>query len=446
MNDDQTLVTKLMTETGLGSSPCAIALEEAKSYEGAKALLAKHGAALSVVTIEARRKAVEESRAERAAATTDEERPHHQESASSLQPKEWCPRFKSWNTTSEAAEIGTLQHYAAETRDLSQLDDLQAEKVQMCLDFVDNRLAELKTKFPDARLETEVYGQIDDVEWPTMNERSTSGGFVDVVIPFDEGRQVEIWDYKFGQWAVEPPDNNLQGIVYVLNHRHRYPNLQRATVGFLMPYLDKIQHHTFTAEDFPGLYVRVKRLVAIRQHSRNLDENPSFNTCMWCANIGNCKRVSDAVYRAASKFSPLKVPADPDPNKISSASDISAWVQFADVCKAYGSAVRERCTEKVLDDKNLCPESHDLVNQPVREIQDNAAWIQFLQDNGIPQSVLDRVMKVTLGEAEKAFSAMAERGQKTAFAKEMLEKASAAGLLAIGQTKIFLRAKRQSAE
>ena len=442
--NNQDLIKQLMNDTGLGMSPCSIALEETNDdITAARALLDQYGAKLAIITVEKRRKAVEEARKMQAEEAPEGERPHHPESASSLQPKEWCPNFQNADTTNEAAEIGTLQHYAAETGDLSDLDDVQAEKVQMCLDFVEQRFDEIKKQYPDAVLEKEVYGDIDEVEWPTMAERSTSGGFVDVVITFDEGRQVEIWDYKFGKWAVEPPDNNLQGIVYVLNHRNRYPQLQKARVGFMMPYLDSIQSHVFTTDDFARLYVRVKRLVALRQHGKNLQGNPCFTTCMWCRNIWNCKELAQEVYQAAQKFAPLKVPEDPDIYKINSQSDVSGWVQFADVCKAYAQSIRERCTELVLENEELCPESHDLVNQTDSKIPDNHKFIEFLRTQGVNESVLQRIIKVTKGDAEKAFKDMAERGRKTQFAEEQIELAKSQGLIVPDRPKIFLRAKRQ---
>jgi hypothetical protein len=390
---------------------------------------------------------VAEARAKGFWTTTEEERPHHAESASSLQPKEWCPAYTSRDTTNEAAELGTLQHYAAETGDLSGLDDEQAEKVVMCLDFIQGRFDAIKKDYPDAKLETEVYGDIDEVEWPTMNERSTSGGFVDVVISFDEGRRAEIWDYKFGKWPVETPDNNLQGIVYVLNQRHRCPQLKEATVGFMMPYLGKIQKHTFTEEDFPALYVRVKRLVAVRQHGRNIEENPCFTTCMWCGRLAECKAVQKAVYRAAKKFSPLKVPEDPNyaAAQVTSAV-VSQWIQYADVCKAFGSAIRERFTDKVVEDPELCPESHNLVEQNLTKIDDQVKWRVFLRELGLEDKAVAPKTKITLEDSKRLISSLAERGQKTAFVEEVVERAKAAGLIVPDRKKIFLQVKRPSSD
>ena len=382
----------------------------------------------------------------RAAETTETERSHHAESASGLQTKEWCPRFKNMSGTSDAAELGTKQHYAAETGDLTGLDDLQAMKVQDCIDFIENRYKDIHKKFPDAEMLAEQYGTIDEIEWPTMNERSTSGGFVDVEILFDGGKKAEIWDYKFGRWEVEPAENNLQGIVYLLNRFKKNPQLEECTVGFLMPYLDKIDYHTFYRKDFPMLYTRVKRLVMIRQHGKNLEENPSFNTCMWCANMINCKKLTSAVVQAAQKFAPLKVPANTDPNSITEKSDISAWLQFSDVLKAYAAAVRHNCTELVLETEDLLPESHDLVNQTMREVKDATLLVKSLEEFGVPANVIDRIRKITLTDAEKAVGDTAERGHKTAQIDLFKESLNERGVVGPGTVKIFLKAKRVKAE
>jgi hypothetical protein len=438
-------IALLMKETSLGPSPVTLAIEESENLDDARDLLKSFGARLTQMIVVRRRAQVEAERARRDSVSS-EERPHHKESASSLQPKEWCPRYKSESSSNEAAEIGTLQHYAAETGDLSGLDDTQAEKVTVCLDFIANRVKELRAQYPDLVDIKEVYGEIDEVEWPTMNERSTSGGFVDRVLLFDDGRQAEIWDYKFGKWPVEPAENNLQGIVYLLNLRKQYPTLERARVGFLMPYLDIIDFHDFTQADFPELYVRVKRLVAKRQDPNLAEENPSFTTCMWCANIAKCKAVTNAVVKAAKKFSPLKVPKNLDPNSISASDDISAWIQFGDVCSAYGSAVRELCTQLVVEDPALVPESHDLIDQTLREVSDQSKWKAFLADKGVPSSVLERISKISLTSATKALRDLAPRGEKELFSKAAEAEAAEAGLLVPGTTKIFLRAKRPQVE
>jgi hypothetical protein len=440
---DKKLLKTLQSETGLGEFPCAAALERSETLDQARALLKEHGARLSVIHIDEKRAQVEAARAKE---TTEKDRSHHAESASSLQTKEWCPRFRNQGGTSEAAELGTRQHYAAETGNMSGLSDHEAEKVQECLDWLTDRYKGIRAEYPDAKLVTESYGEIDELEWPTMNERSTSGGFVDVEILFDGGKQAEIWDYKFGRWAVEPAENNLQGIVYLLNRFKKTPQLEKCTVGFMMPYLAKIDYHVFERKDFEKLYIRVKRLVTIRQYGKNLSENPSFNSCMWCANMVDCKAITKAVVGAVTKFAPLKVPANPDPNAINDKSDISAWLTFADVCKMYAASIRYHCTEETVTNKDLVPDSHELVKQDIRVVKKVNEYLDALRQFGVTEESLDKIRKVSLTDGEKAVAATMKRGEKTAQLELFKEHLAEKNITEIGQTKIFLKAKREKAD
>lgn len=380
------------------------------------------------------------------------ERPHHPESASSLQPKEWCPAYTGRDETNEAAEIGTKLHEHAERGTTEGLDDEEAALVQMCLDHVAACEAELKARYGHVKKIQELSGVIDRVEWPYMKEKSTSGGFVDVVLASGppEAPVIHVIDYKFGAWPVEPAANNLQGIVYLLNYRQKHPTLAEATVSFLMPKLGRVDTHTFTAEDFPKLYTRVKRLVDLRARLAagkirpETVENPCYTTCMWCGNLGACKAVAKDMVRAAEKFAPLAVPKNLDIQSINARSDVSEWVKFSDVLKSYAGAVRARCTDLVISNPKLVPETHTLQTQAEREVADYSRLEAVMQEFGVPDEVIDALKKIGLTEAKRAVGDAQPRGAKTARIKEFDEALVDTGVLVPTGQKIFLKAKRET--
>jgi hypothetical protein len=133
---------------------------------------------------------------------------------------------------------------------------------------------------------------------------------------------------------------------------------------------------------------------------------------------------------------------------------VSQWIQYADVCKAFGSAIRERFTDKVVEDPDLCPESHNLVEQNLTKIDDQVKWRVFLRELGLEDKAvapktkitLEDSNKITLEDSKRLISSLAERGQKTAFVEEVVERAKAAGLIVPDRKKIFLQVKRPSSD
>tara|TARA_Y100000289_G_scaffold25161_1_gene24583 strand:+ start:225 stop:491 length:267 start_codon:yes stop_codon:yes gene_type:complete len=61
---------------------------------------------------------------------------HHELGPSTLKYVEICPSYRSSNETNIFAEEGTMLHSAAETGDLSGLDEEQLKQVVACLDYI----------------------------------------------------------------------------------------------------------------------------------------------------------------------------------------------------------------------------------------------------------------------------------------------------------------------
>lgn len=380
------------------------------------------------------------------------QRAHHPESASSLQPKEWCPAYIGREGTSEAAEIGTKLHDHAERGTTAGLDDDEAALVQLCLDHVAACKEEMRQAFGNVKQIQEVYGDIDKVEWPHMKAKSTSGGYVDVVLESQtpEGPIIHVIDYKFGKWPVEEAENNLQGFVYVLNYRRQHPKLLKASVSFLLPQLEEINTHTFVQADFPAMYARVKRLVYLRAKikegkvSITAHERPCYHTCMWCGRIAECETLAKEIVRAGKKFVPLAVPEDLSIQSINKSSDISTWVKFADVLKSYAGAVRDRCTNLVVENPELEPDTHTLVDQADREIADHKRLEELLVETGVPIDKVVTLRKIGLTEAKKAVGDLAPKGSKTAMMKSFDDTLVDEGVVTEVGRKIYLRAKREA--
>jgi hypothetical protein len=61
---------------------------------------------------------------------------HHELGPSTLKYVEICPSYRSSNETNPFAEEGTMLHEAAETGELSGLNEEQLRHVVSCLDYI----------------------------------------------------------------------------------------------------------------------------------------------------------------------------------------------------------------------------------------------------------------------------------------------------------------------
>ena len=61
---------------------------------------------------------------------------HHELGPSTLKYVEICPSYRSSNETNPFAEEGTMLHEAAETGELSGLNEEQLRHVVACLDYI----------------------------------------------------------------------------------------------------------------------------------------------------------------------------------------------------------------------------------------------------------------------------------------------------------------------
>jgi hypothetical protein len=70
----------------------------------------------------------------------------------------------------------------------------------------------------------------------------------------------------------------------------------------------------------------------------------------------------------------------------------------------------------------------------------------FLRELGLEDKAVAPKTKITLEDSKRLISSLAERGQKTAFVEEVVERAKAAGLIVPDRKKIFLQVKRPSSD
>ena len=88
---------------------------------------------------------------------------------------------------------------------------------------------------------------------------ATIFGTVDVVII--KGDHVDVVDYKFGRGEIDDSDINIQGQAYLLGVMDKFPELQTATVHFVIPRRDEILTHDYKREDMEDIRLRINLIV-----------------------------------------------------------------------------------------------------------------------------------------------------------------------------------------
>lgn len=391
------------------------------------------------------------------------DRPHHPFSPSKLQSLEACPCFKGRDGTNEAAQRGTLQHKATETReDIAALDDTEAAAVAECIDFIDQR----KVAMEEARAAAgenappvielvEDYLPIDD-EWiehwdeaakAFVRTRGTTAGYIDRAIISHDRAVAEIVDFKFGRWAIEKAENNLQGIAYALGLRKMFPTLQKVRVYFKLPHQDHLDMHEFDLErDGAALYLRVKTVVARAVECTIAPTDfqravPTIPTCLFCARLGRCDVVAAEMLKLAHKFAPLQVPADVTPSRLRGKEDAAVALRCASVAKAWGEALRQTIGNAVISGSMNLPPGFKIESRDGnRKVCDVSKFAGIARQHGVPQEVLDRATDMSIGPIEDNIKERAPRGSKKLAVESFATEIEQTGAIERNQPYSFLKA------
>lgn len=372
------------------------------------------------------------------------ERVHHPFSPSKLQYLEGSPAYSSRQSDSVASRAGTKQHDAAEEHvdiDDPTLSDKEAEAVAMCKSYRE----QLISKHPGGETLKEVYLPVDDKKIVFAGKvwEGTTAGYVDLAVVSADKKHADIADWKFGLWSPEPTANNLQGIAYLLGLYFKYPSLEEITVHFVMPHREELDTHTFTCDQFQALYLRVCTVVARAIEAQSKDD-PTLSctallpTCLWCAEIGKCAKVTAFALKVGHKYHAPSVPEQLNPSLITDPKQATKAMEVAQLMEAWSKAVRAQITARVVEDDAWMPEGYVFRDRTDCEMPDWKKVEEFAKTKGISQAAIDEAKSMAVTPLNKAISDNAPRGSKkeamAAFKKEMIDK----GLLVPKPTIYFL--------
>lgn len=371
------------------------------------------------------------------------ERPHHPFSPSKLQYLEVSPLYSSRQSDSVASKRGTAQHDAAEDEihiDDPSLEDHEFEAVLRCKEYRESIIA----KYPGGTVIKEEYLPIDNVLLTFKGKEylGTSAGYLDLAVVSADGTAADIVDWKFGMWSVEPTENNLQGMAYLLGLLKRYPMLQSVTVHFVMPHREEIDVHTFHATEFEAMYLRICVIVARAKEAQEHNDYSKCQVmapcCLFCGNLGSCTKVADTALRIGKKYHPIMVPEHVSPTTINKVEHASETMVVAQLMEAWGKAIRAQMTARVIEDENWTPEGYVLRSRANREVADEAKLKEVVLKHGITAEQFEASKKITMTPLNKLVRDQAGRGQKVAAEEQFRDDLINAGALVEEPPTIFL--------
>lgn len=385
------------------------------------------------------------------------ERPHHPTSPSKLQMLEWCPSYVNYERDVQHAMTirGSAQHDVVETGTVP--EDMSDEDAVMAMErrqYIKDRIESLLERFDgDVKMITEEYFPIDDKivhDDKGAAFLGTTAGYLDCALVYDGQKRVELHDWKFGNWSVEPASNNTQGLAYALGLIKKYPKLEEFDIFFHVPRVSKDPDHCrFTRRQLeeqarPRIESVVSRAVAARRDGDFKMARPGYPTCAFCGHIADCPKVLQHVSSVAKKYSDLAVPDDISPLSLLSSEDQNFCMKLTHVVSTWARAFKSRVCDRVLEKKAKCPDEFILVSFTEREVVDptllEAVVSKLITKRGWAR--LKKELVPSLTAIEKVLRSRLARGQKDAGVEQMNKELLKAGAIQKSKPVAYLRARR----
>jgi hypothetical protein len=417
-----------------------------------------------------------------------ESRGHHPHSPSSLQSSEACAHFENEQRDSAASKAGTLQHKAAETRDLTILEDPeQVAAVERALQVEDQWIGLLTVVDeweapehgetgptlqqaavpPDVVREKYLPVDASHVERVLVGDvwqewRGVTGGYPDTVLVQPMTGEAAILDWKFGKQWVTPTEDNMQGRAYAAGVFEEFPAVQRVTVIFNHPYLEVGEdgepqprpeyQHTFDRSERDFIELQVRTFVAKKKKAKaeglntsSIPATPKTDLCLWCANKAECKALGQLMVLGASKHKDIPVPAAFNPADLIVPEDYAAAYRFANQFELVAKSIKRRVTDAAVKEGIEVPgfkvtrRSEPSVTN-VSELK-RVAVEQF----GVTPEEFDNCASVPITKIDEAIKAKAPRGKGAPTVKAFRTAAQEAGALVVGEGYLYLREVKKSA-
>jgi hypothetical protein len=401
-----------------------------------------------------------------------ETRGHHPDSPSSLQSSEACALFENEQRDSNASKIGTLQHKAAETREIEPLEialaalglsdaDI-AEKVEGVLKAI-NYEDEQMALFQDICME---YTIVREKYFPVGDDNvegyiGVTGGFPDTVLVSE--KVIVILDWKFGKNPVAPTMVNLQGIGYAVAAFQQYPTAQEVEIHFYHP------HQEWSDEEHREKYVATMRREEVAEHELRIrtvvarkrlaaqqlkDSNftnwesatPKHDLCIWCARKGNCGKLHSLVLKTASKHPDFIVPEVVNHLALSRPEQVKYAFLWASQLESIAKSIKKRAADMVLTEDLQLGDGIKLVKRTERYIASPIKLARIAHKHGLGLLGFIRSISISVSKIESQIKLSSEKGSGAANVRAFKTDLIESGVSKLGKPIYFLQEAKAPSE
>tara|TARA_R110002096_G_scaffold147108_4_gene306787 strand:- start:114 stop:1259 length:1146 start_codon:yes stop_codon:yes gene_type:complete len=366
---------------------------------------------------------------------------HAKRSPSALKNHAISPCYKPSGGTNEAAERGTFCHEAVETGKLGGLSEEELEHVQVVLDY--------KAPFEDAA--TQIWQEIQLKVYAKGEGKKRLGkvltfGTCDLLILANDG-VLDLMDWKFGAWAVDHADSNLQMRTYAIGAFQAHPEVEQIRVHIVQPKCGAPTTHTYRRkQDLDSMIEEVESVIADSVFAeKNKIYIPSYDTCRFCGNLAKCPAVQMRLFHKLEEYKGKRWTSVDTVHPYGEIVDSNAndRQEVAGIAENWAKATKSAQIDRILVEGAEPPSDYRLVSTSSQVFAEGAsAWLyanrkQFSLTTTEVMDIL-KPGKTKLGDV---IGAKAEKGGKGSAVNAALEILEEESILIEGATKTFLRKK-----
>jgi hypothetical protein len=239
-------------------------------------------------------------------------------------------------------------------------------------------------------------------------------GTVDRVII--RGSHVDLVDFKFGVGEIDDADVNIQGQAYLLGVMDKFPELQTATVHFIIPRRDEVLTHNYSREQMEDIRLRINMIVE-KAELQNREAIPNTEGCKYCKHKLSCPALSDKMLPLAKKYSAsvedfeMTLWGSYSPENINDPAVLSKMLNVASVVDKWQAAAKKQATKLAVEQGEDIP-GYDLHYRTASlKIDDTQGAYDAVEHLLSPDEFMD-ACDVSLPKLAKKYAEKLGRGEK----------------------------------
>ena len=239
-------------------------------------------------------------------------------------------------------------------------------------------------------------------------------GTVDRVII--RGSHVDLVDFKFGVGEIDDADMNIQGQAYLLGVMDKFPELQTATVHFIIPRRDEVLTHNYSREQMEDIRLRINMIVE-KAELENREAIPNTEGCKYCKHKLSCPALSDKMLPLAKKYSAsvedfeMTLWDSYSPEKVDDPVVLSKMLNVAQVVDKWQAAAKKQATKLAVENGEEIP-GYDLhfrtASLKIANAQEAYEAVEHLMT---PDEFMD-ACDISLPKLAKKYADKLPRGEK----------------------------------